>query len=343
MDDRKREKMTEKIYSKPDIYKIEIPLPNNPLKNLNCYVIKTEDKNLILDTGFHMPECLEAMKKGLAELEISLEDGKTELFLTHLHSDHIGLVSDLMPKGTVIYMSRIDYQYLNQKEYWEKTDERFCEEGFPKESIYALRFENPARSYAPDGPFSAVTLEDGDRISIGKYSLYSILTPGHTPGHMCLYLKEKKLMFLGDHVLFDITPNITSWYGVLDSLGDYLESLKKIRCFAIETALPAHRKNDKNVYERIDEILEHHRLRLENIVKIAEEEPGLNATEIASRMHWSMRGKNWAEFPLHQRWFAVGETMSHLDYLKNQGFLKRKKQDGIYRYEKIFFEKNGKG
>ncbi len=32
-------------------------------------------------------------------------------------------------------------------------------------------------------------------------------------------------------------------------------------------------------------------------------------------MKWSMRGKCWEEFPITQRWFAVGETMAHLDYL----------------------------
>ena len=57
--------MYEKIYSNPDIYKIYVPLPNNPLKNLNSYVVKTENKNLIIDTGFNMPECYEALTEGL--------------------------------------------------------------------------------------------------------------------------------------------------------------------------------------------------------------------------------------------------------------------------------------
>ena len=55
--------MTEQIYKNPDIYKIYVPLPNNPLKNLNCYVIKTKDKNLIIDTGFNIEECYNALKE----------------------------------------------------------------------------------------------------------------------------------------------------------------------------------------------------------------------------------------------------------------------------------------
>ena len=41
----------------------------------------------------------------------------------------------------------------------------------------------------------------------------------------------------------------------------------------------------------------------------------LTAYQTASFMKWSMRGKCWEDFPITQRWFAVGETMAHLDYL----------------------------
>lgn len=36
-----------------------------------------------------------------------------------------------------------------------------------------------------------------------------------------------------------------------------------------------------------------------------------------------MRGKTWEEFPLSQRWFAVGETIAHLEYLMERGLAKR--------------------
>jgi glyoxylase-like metal-dependent hydrolase (beta-lactamase superfamily II) len=75
--------MTEKIIE--NIYRIFVPLPKNPLKNLNAYLIKGE-KNLLIDTGFNMPECRRALMEGLSELDA--EPGKTDIFLTHLHSDH---------------------------------------------------------------------------------------------------------------------------------------------------------------------------------------------------------------------------------------------------------------
>lgn len=326
--------MYPKLYSDPDIYKIDIPLPDNPLKNLNCYVIKTADKNLIIDTGFNRPECLQALENGLSALHI--DKNKTELFLTHLHSDHIGLASHIMKENAPIYMSTIDYDYFLDSilgNNWESTEQAYYREGFPKEHITVLRDSNPARSYAPDGTFEAITVNDGDTIQVGNYTFQCILTPGHTPGHMCLYFERDKLLFTGDHILFDITPNITSWHGVHDPLSSYMESLKKIRKMEIKTALPAHRKNDMDIYERIDEILHHHRIRLEDIINIVSDYPELTACQIASKMKWSMRGKNWNDFPISQRWFAVGETIAHVEYLMARDVLKQNtNKEGIYTY-----------
>ena len=51
-----------------NIYKKEIPLPENPLRYINVYIIKGE-KTLVVDTGFNRPECEEALMEALAELE----------------------------------------------------------------------------------------------------------------------------------------------------------------------------------------------------------------------------------------------------------------------------------
>ena len=72
----------------PNIFKVEIPLPNNPLRSLNSYIIKSENRNLIIDTGFNIKECKDALMKGIEETKIDLK--KTDLLVTHLHSDHAG-------------------------------------------------------------------------------------------------------------------------------------------------------------------------------------------------------------------------------------------------------------
>lgn len=318
--------MITKVYENPRVYCIDIPLPENSLRNLNCYVIQDSGETLILDTGFNRKECLDALMEGMAELHINEE--KTSLFLTHFHSDHIGLAPTLMKgKGGKIYMSRIDYDYLERimvGGLWKTSDSDFMAEGFTEEQIIQLHSENPDRGYEPEEFFAAERLEDGDTLTVGKWTFQCILVPGHTPGQMLLYQPEEKLLFTADHILFDITPNITVWVDIPDSLGDYLDSLVKIRTYDIETALPAHRKNDKNVYVRIEEILAHHLKRLKEIVDVLSVLPGSHAVTIATKLKWAMRGKSWEEFPLSQRWFAVGETMAHLDYLICRGLAERK-------------------
>ena len=74
--------------------------PGNPLKALNCYVIKGKDRNLIVDTGFNRKECYEAMQQNLEELAVDL--GKTDIFLTHLHADHTGLVARLASESSTM-------------------------------------------------------------------------------------------------------------------------------------------------------------------------------------------------------------------------------------------------
>jgi glyoxylase-like metal-dependent hydrolase (beta-lactamase superfamily II) len=315
-------------------YVIYIPLPNNPLKNLNCYVVKTPDKNLIIDTGFNMPECFKALREGLDELEIDIE--KTDLFLTHNHADHSGLANKIMNKDSIIYMSRIDYEYMlySYKGLMHEKEALYESEGFPIEELNEIRSINPAKVYASNKPFNAVTFDDLFKFNIGEYEFTAILTPGHTPGHSCLYLEKENIMFTGDHILFDITSNITNWPFVQNSLKDYIKSLEKIKKYNIKKALPGHRNNSIDVYERIDQILLHHKIRLQNqnILNIIISNPGLDATQIASKIKWSMRGKNWSEFPIPQKYFALGETLSHLDYLVIENTITKQLENGLYKY-----------
>lgn len=317
--------MLKQIYENPNIFQIDVPLPDNPLRNLNCYIIQDSGETLIIDTGFNRPECKAALLAGLAELDADWE--RTNLFLTHLHSDHTGLAPTIMEgKPGKIYISEKDHAVLwehMEGKRWKETDELFYREGFSREQLAELRISNPARGLEPTRYFEAVHVADGEELHVGKWTFQCVSVPGHTPGQMCLYCAEKKLMFTADHVLFDITPNITHWKDAKDSLGDYLDSLVKLRGYEMETAFPAHRKNEMDVYIRIAQIIEHHLVRLCETVDALAAHPDSHATEVAAHLKWSMRGKTWAEFPLSQRWFAVGETMAHLDYLIVRGMAEK--------------------
>lgn len=328
--------MVEKIFDSPKIYRVLVPLPENPLRSLNSYVIMTEKRNLVIDTGFNREECYRALTDGLDELGIDIED--TDFFITHFHGDHCGTVGRIAGERSRIFMSEKDYSYLVgdfEDATWEGIESVYVEEGFPMDIVERLKSSNQAKKYRPDRLFKAVTLQDRDIIKLGETEFACILTPGHTPGHMCLYLPEKKILFSGDHVLFDITPNITSWMGIADSLGDYMQSLEMIKNLDVEITLAAHRDSRGNLRERAEEILEHHRIRLHDTAEVLREsERPLNAYEIAQRMKWNLRGRSWDSFPDNQKWFAMGETMSHIDYhVKRDLILKQiDTESGIYVY-----------
>ena len=128
--------MVEQLYHNPDIYRIYVPLPDNPLKYLNCYVLVSDGETLIIDTGFNRPECKQALFDGLDELQVDF--AHTKLFLTHLHGDHSGLTEKLTVRGVPVFMNAIDYNYLCQELAsggWQAMEQIFLSEGFPIEEI----------------------------------------------------------------------------------------------------------------------------------------------------------------------------------------------------------------
>lgn len=307
------------------LWTFPIVLPDNPLKWLNCYIIKGAPggRNLLIDTGFKRPECQSTLFEGMAALDIRPEE--TDVFLTHTHSDHAGNAATLESMGCRIMMSEIDYQlYMTEcRINWTGTDARILSEGMPKELLDAIHSTDPTKVFQ-SSMFTPDLVHEGDTFTYGSYTLQCILTPGHTPGHMCLYESEKKVMFLGDHVLFDISPNICYWAEAENSLGMYLESLHKIRNYDVEYALPAHRNTSSlTMQQRIDQLLEHHERRLNETVRIIQKDGPINAYQLAGKMTWRIRAKNWDEFPQNQKWFATCETLAHLDYLISQNKIRK--------------------
>ena len=316
-----------------EIYRLDIPLPDNPLKNLNSYFIRGRERSLLIDTGFKTRGCFEAMKAQLELLDVDMK--KTDIFITHMHADHVGLVPLLAADSSKVYMSSVDAAFMNSLDLPQTQDFLIASnlsEGFPKEEFMRFLSHGPARSLVTAKPMEYAYVDDGSILYYGGYAFSCILTPGHTPGHMCLYCDDLKMMFLGDHVLFGITPNIVRWPDFQNSLGRYLESLRKIGRYAIAAALPAHRGVDCTVADRIMSIIEHHKVRLQEVNGIIRDCPGLTAYEIAGRMRWDIQCDSWADFPLMQKWFAVGEALAHIDYLLDVGNILSEKLGGLKLY-----------
>jgi len=324
--------MIEKVL--PDIYRIEIPLPRSPLKALNAYLVKGRGHNLLIDTGQNREECKQAMLTGLKELEVDLT--RTDFFITHLHVDHVGLVADLMTDTSCVYFNQKEAQIVNAdkadlEKRWQGRNVFYESNGFPRADLEEALNKHPFHLYGLRQHVDFVFLSEGDVLQAGGYSFSCLETPGHSLGHMCLYEPEHKILVSGDHILFDITPNITYWPEMEDSLSEYLTSLDKVYDFKVDITLPGHRKSGKSHRQRIRELQAHHQARANEVLS-ALEKGRKTAFQIAPHITWNLNCRSWDDFPAPQKWFAVGETIAHLQYLEKKGAIKSACEDNQILY-----------
>jgi glyoxylase-like metal-dependent hydrolase (beta-lactamase superfamily II) len=317
------------------IYRIEVPLPHNPLKWLNSYFIRGGGRNLLIDTGFNQPECREAQAAARAELGFEMDN--TDILVTHAHSDHTGLVQEFTRPGNIVYCDAHTARYYlgtDQAGRWQAFDDMRQQSGLPEIDLA----NHPGYKYGSvplENPGQMHIIKDGDRLLVGDLELICISTPGHAPEHICLYLPSRRILFSGDHILGSITPNNTIWGGPWnaerDLLGEYLANLDKIASLDIELVLPSHREPLRDCRGRIAELKLHHQERLQEVLEILAAGK-MNGEQVASRMSWSTKGKSWQDFPLSQKIFAVGEALSHLNHLVFTGQASNELSGGVVYY-----------
>lgn len=302
----------------PGIYRIEVPLTGNPMKNVNAYLIKGKDRHLLVDTGWNHDEALNVMLASLEKLDV--DPAETDFFLTHMHVDHTGLVGRLASEISTIYFNRKDAQWIEAEDRWIRFAEFARHNGFPEQELEDMIGNHPGFRFGIKGSLDFTLLKEAAMIEVGDYHLRCLETPGHSPGHMCLYEPEKKLLFSGDHILEDITPTIQLHLDGGNPLKEYLDSLRKIRYYPVRVVLPGHRRPFRRCHGRIREIERHHRKRSEEVLSILKMGP-LHAYEVASRMMWDIFYVSWDQLPPWQRWFATGEANAHLKYLQELGLV----------------------
>lgn len=316
----------------PNLYRIQVPLPRNPLKSINSFVIKTSGRNLMIDTGMNREECIEVMNSALSELDVDLSE--TDFFITHLHADHLGLVSYLGTDSSKIYFNEPDANAMSRLGPWERMAEFGPLVGFPRDELVLALQRHPGNIYGPRGALNFSIVRENDVLEYGDYRFKCVETPGHTSGNMCLYEEDKKILVSGDHVLIDITPNISLWSDRENPLEDYLNSLDKVAKLEVNMVLPGHRSLFTDCNKRIDELKQHHRERNNEIIEILRK-GGQDAYRIASQMTWDIVADSWEDFPPNQKFFATGEAIAHLKYLTERGEIQREEIDGKYIYSVV--------
>jgi hypothetical protein len=114
-------------------------------------------------------------------------------------------------------------------------------------------------------------------------------------------------------------------------LRDYLDSLLLVRRLPDMLLLPAHGPVAASVHERVDQLLDHHGVRLDACAA-AVAAGATTAYEAAHRLGWTRRQRPFVDLDAFNQMLAVLETGVHLDLLAEQGRLTANRAEGVTHY-----------
>ncbi len=321
----------------PGIHQLQVPIPNNPLGHLNAYLLQGDKGCLLIDTGWNTEEAFSSLSGQLQALGLGFEDIAVTV-ITHGHPAHYrlaGRIKQNSPTRFAFHLwekALIESRYVHIAELQSKMGQFLRNHGVPPEVAAPLE-----RASLPALDFVTVAWPDevlygGEGFTVGEFQLEVVWTPGHSPGHVCLYEPSKKLLFAGDHILPSISPNVSyHLQSGSNPLGDYIHSLNQLVRLPVSLVLPGHEHIFQDMGSRIKEIVHHHEAREQRIVDIIAQEPQ-TAYLIAQHLTWNVPGRGWESLnALHQR-FAVTETISHLELLRMEGQVERFVKDGMKFY-----------
>lgn len=267
------------------------------------------------------------------------------LIVTHMHPDHIGLAHWLTDRWSTpdsecrMWISAGDF--LSAK--------LAVDGSFPVGGVEAAAFfyshgltddesqqkikarGDHYRSLVPSLPTRHRRLLDGMKLSIGGREWLCHVGYGHAPEHMSIECRELGVLISGDMVLPRISTNISvsNVEPESDALALYLESIERMRALPADTlVLPSHGRPFRGMHIRIDQLQDHHRLRLAEVLEACAQNPG-SATDMLMVLFKR-------KLDMHQTSFAMGESVAHLNALWHGGKMTRRLDaDGVYRFSTV--------
>lgn len=185
---------------------------------------------ILIDTGFGS----EAKDTELLIKEAGVSPEELHLIVnTHYHSDHVG--------GNFHLQKNYGVPIATHK--WEADLINF---GDP-EACSAEWLDQPVEPYRVDKKLS-----DKDEIDTGSKTLQVLHTPGHTSGHISLYVPEEEILICGD--LFH--KNDIGWLNIfregVTSIQRSIESLDRLSMLQIQQAYSGHGPQIENPQAAID-------------------------------------------------------------------------------------------
>ncbi|MDE6289909.1 MAG: MBL fold metallo-hydrolase [Muribaculaceae bacterium] len=156
----------------PDSIWATLDLEEGIPSSMSCFLVQTEGKNILFDTGLGAP--FSQLKSRLSEKGLT-PDSIDHIFLTHLHGDHIG---GMLSDGKVVFPNAQVFVNRTEAEAWKNMTDGKGDQATAILNAYKDRLHQ----------FEAGDTLDCKIISIPAY--------GHTPGHTVFQIDS--ILIAGD-------------------------------------------------------------------------------------------------------------------------------------------------
>jgi glyoxylase-like metal-dependent hydrolase (beta-lactamase superfamily II) len=202
------------------------------IKGLNgsshSYVLQGDYMNVMIDSG--SDQNFAVLERGLRHIGMKVRDINL-VINSHEHCDHIG-ANRYFHESAMIAAYRLAASKMVTGDYYV--------------TMYKGNDLNepPMRVH--------LWLENMTRIDLGNYTLRVFHTPGHTSGCISIIETTCGLLFSADSVFAGGTLSYIAESG---SIGDYLDSLARLRCFGLQALYPGHGRVSATPLEDIDQAI----------------------------------------------------------------------------------------
>lgn len=315
------------------VYRVPLPLEGDALRAVNVYVLVHEARVTLIDSGWSFGAGMNVLERAFASLDLDL--GQIErVLVTHFHRDHYTLAVRLRQRfGSQVLLGSGDRESVEAVLAGRANARRSWLQHWGAEAL------RPRLEALPPEPASAyefpdVWLDGPVDLTIAGRTLRAVPTPGHTRGHFVFADLQHGLLFAGDHILPEITPSIGVEPAASElPLASFLSSLHLMQELPDLELLAAHGPLGRRSHKRTEELLAHHRERLSATAR-AVGNGSSSAFDVARRLPWTRRQRDFADLDPQNQLLAVSETAAHLDVLVRDRVLTARSEDGLKSYSR---------